>query len=546
MLTLHPRSPDFIGIGAQKAGTCWLRANLARHPDLWMPPVSELHYFDRSLPGSGFPSPSALQRAADEPWRTRALQDLQSRVAQGDLSQALWSALAHFVDHDDGWYRSLFAWASPAAVVGEITPRYALCGDPEIAHMRAVAPEAKLIFLLRHPVDRFWSQCRMKHADGSLPPDDASAMRLFASANGRPRGDYSTTILRYCRHFDPSQILLIFTEAIQHSPVAVLEGLHAFLGLAPIPVDPQLAGRPVNASANPSPMPSSLRARISAACRFEIETLAAVFGGPASAWLEDGPAPQPTPAMFPLSASHVTALRQRHRQPLGLRSPRPDPLFCISMQRSGTTTVGDWLESHGLVRAGHPTSARLRWTLHWFRGEYEAIFDSPEFQAADVFEDDPWWCPDFYKLLAHRFPNARFILLTRHVNAWFDSLCHHSGGRNPGPTALHARIYRREHDLQALLQHQPHTDPLQPGLLSILHHEAHYKSIYLRHNAESKQFFAAMPKRLFTGALDSPQTLLDLCAFVGVDHNPAIAIPRSNARTAAMVQNLAQTRALDR
>ena len=55
-----------------------------------------------------------------------------------------------------------------------------------------------------------------------------------------------------------------------------------------------------------------------------------------------------------------------------------------------------------------------------------------------------------------------------------------------------------------------------------------------------------MPKRLFTGALDSPQTLLDLCAFVGVDHNPAIAIPRSNARTAAMVQNLAQTRALDR
>ena len=38
--------PDFIGIGAQKAGTTWLGHNLQLHPDVWMPRNRELHYFD--------------------------------------------------------------------------------------------------------------------------------------------------------------------------------------------------------------------------------------------------------------------------------------------------------------------------------------------------------------------------------------------------------------------------------------------------------------------------------------------------------------------
>src|SRR2546423_4071056 len=38
--------PDFLCIGAQKAGTSWLYHQLNSHPDFWMPPVKELRYFD--------------------------------------------------------------------------------------------------------------------------------------------------------------------------------------------------------------------------------------------------------------------------------------------------------------------------------------------------------------------------------------------------------------------------------------------------------------------------------------------------------------------
>lgn len=45
-MTDNQRFPDFIGIGAQKAGTTWLYKNLKQHPNIWLPEIKELHYFD--------------------------------------------------------------------------------------------------------------------------------------------------------------------------------------------------------------------------------------------------------------------------------------------------------------------------------------------------------------------------------------------------------------------------------------------------------------------------------------------------------------------
>ena len=39
--------PDFLCVGAQKAGTSWLYHQLNSHPDFWMPPIKELGYFDQ-------------------------------------------------------------------------------------------------------------------------------------------------------------------------------------------------------------------------------------------------------------------------------------------------------------------------------------------------------------------------------------------------------------------------------------------------------------------------------------------------------------------
>ena len=41
--------PDFVGIGAQMAGTTWLGHNLQLHPEIWMPGIKELHYFNERI-----------------------------------------------------------------------------------------------------------------------------------------------------------------------------------------------------------------------------------------------------------------------------------------------------------------------------------------------------------------------------------------------------------------------------------------------------------------------------------------------------------------
>lgn len=48
---------DFLGIDAQRAGTTWLWKKLRQHPAIWMPPIKELHYFDRA---KTYPSRSHL------------------------------------------------------------------------------------------------------------------------------------------------------------------------------------------------------------------------------------------------------------------------------------------------------------------------------------------------------------------------------------------------------------------------------------------------------------------------------------------------------
>src|SRR5690606_2848166 len=49
-------------------------------------------------------------------------------------------------------------------------------------------------------------------------------------------------------------------------------------------------------------------------------------------------------------------------------------VFCLSMQRSGTSSVGDFFEQWGLTRMGHQLSRKNQWSRHWYNGNYEAIF----------------------------------------------------------------------------------------------------------------------------------------------------------------------------
>ena len=196
-------------------------------------------------------------------------------------------------------------------------------------------------------------------------------------------------------------------------------------------------------------------------------------------------------------------------------------VFCISYQRTGTTSVGRFFSDHGLKVATYKVNRNNGWTESWFRGDYEAIFRSDDFGIYDIFEDDPWWCLEFYKFLFYRFPDALFVHFQRDADRWFESMIRHSNGATLGNTYLHTRLYRREYDFAALPAAAQVTSRYSNKIDMLLplteEHRQHYTYIYNSRNTGILEFFSKFgPERLFHGRLEDLQKWVHLGAFAGI------------------------------
>lgn len=157
------------------------------------------------------------------------------------------------------------------------------------------------------------------------------------------------------------------------------------------------------------------------------------------------------------------------------------------MQRTGTTSVGQFFNDHEYRVATWSFSIKNNWTTNWFIGDYEKIFRSIDFKTSQVFEDDPWWCLDFYKVIFHRFPKSKFVLIERDPDKWFDSMMKHSKGKSLGNTLIHSAIYQRVNEFnESKLNKSTQKNNLLP-LNEV--HRSKYKKIYVNRHKEVNNFF---------------------------------------------------------
>jgi len=197
-----------------------------------------------------------------------------------------------------------------------------------------------------------------------------------------------------------------------------------------------------------------------------------------------------------------------------------EKIFCISMQRTGTTSVGEFFKHFDFKVADWPTSNRNKWSYYWEQGDFEKIFNSSEFKKNKVFEDDPWWLPEFYKVLYHRFPKAKFILFTRDSEAWFNSMLNHSKGKTLGNTKRHCKVYRREEDFFNFINKEEleiYNEKVIDNLLSLRGYDEHYKRLYEIRNKEVVDFFKKQsPNSLFVCRLEDSLKWQKLAKFMNI------------------------------
>jgi hypothetical protein len=267
---------------------------LSSHPGLWLPHRKELHYFDQKYPAkrtqSGHrPRPGRgliVRRIAGRARRLRA-PDALRRLATTSWRNLSWDLRYFFGGWNDDWYESLFEGAGNR-MAGEITPAYSCLESQAIACVKKLLPDAKLILLLRDPIERAWSHAKMEIGTSAarLQGGDAEFIAHFSGSASRQRGDYVGMIDRWTRYYDPDQLFIGFYDDIQRNPVDLLERIFSFLRVDASPASiPDSARMSVNAGSR-EPIPLHLHRHLARIYAPELAQLAARFGGYPAYWFQ--------------------------------------------------------------------------------------------------------------------------------------------------------------------------------------------------------------------------------------------------------------------
>jgi hypothetical protein len=187
--------PNLIVIGAMKCGTTSLHRYLGAHPAVFMSEPKEVNFF---------------------------------------LAEGTW-------DRGVDWYSSLFPADRP--VRGECSPSYAhhpyFEGVPE--RMRSVVPDAKLVYLIRDPVERIVSHWIHDVAEGRESRDLATCLDDLDGSGYVAASRYFAQLQRYLGWYPLERILVIRLEDLEGVRERTLAQVFRFVGVDDSFRSPQFA-----------------------------------------------------------------------------------------------------------------------------------------------------------------------------------------------------------------------------------------------------------------------------------------------------------------
>lgn len=203
--------PNFLIIGAPKAGTSSLYNYLQQHPEIYMSPVKEPHFFAFADQKLSFRGPGDRER----------LQDTVTNLAD---------------------YKKLFAGVTNEKAIGEASTTY--LGNPQAPErIKKYLPQVKLIAIVRNPADAAYASFLHLLRDGDESITDfsvalqAEKKRIADNWESlwhyKTRNFYYPQFKRYFDLFEPEQIKIYLYEDFQSKNQAVTQDIYQFLGVDP-------------------------------------------------------------------------------------------------------------------------------------------------------------------------------------------------------------------------------------------------------------------------------------------------------------------------
>lgn len=199
--------PNFLILGAGKAGTTSLHYYLQQHPQIYMCPQKETCFFAYEGKTVRFEGPGD--------------RELINRQAITRLDT----------------YQQLFAGVTEETAIGEACPLYLYDASLAAERIHHYIPHAKLIAILRNPVDRAFSSYLMQVREGREPLDFAAAIAAeeariqqnWSWGRYTQVGFYGKQLRHYFERFPASQIQIYLYEDLQQTPQKMLQDIFTFL-----------------------------------------------------------------------------------------------------------------------------------------------------------------------------------------------------------------------------------------------------------------------------------------------------------------------------
>lgn len=183
--------PSFIVAGASKSGTTSLWRYLQAHPEVCMAVIKEVRFFTQKLPfyARGLP-----------------------------------------------WYENLFASCSAAKARGEVSPVYMVNEDsPRL--IKQTIPDVQVIFILRNPVDRMYSQFWFQRQLG-IGTEHPNFDKMVRSRHPRIKGylyanSYDIHLQRYQEYFDREQLSVFLYDDLRDTSSTFMQEVYKVIGVNP-------------------------------------------------------------------------------------------------------------------------------------------------------------------------------------------------------------------------------------------------------------------------------------------------------------------------
>jgi hypothetical protein len=179
--------PTFLVIGAMKSGTTSLHGYLAAHPQVFMSEPKELHYF----------------------------------------------SVAKNWERGRSWYEECFAGAGDSLARGEASPSYSQADvfPGAAGRIAATLPDVRLVYIVRHPIERMRSMYLHLFASGREHRPIADAFRSSAYYLNASR--YAWQLDHHLEYLPAERVKVLTTDALRDDPEITLAELYRFIGVDP-------------------------------------------------------------------------------------------------------------------------------------------------------------------------------------------------------------------------------------------------------------------------------------------------------------------------